>query len=435
MKISKQLSWILFVSRRFASVDKKGRGAITSILASFGIAFGVMTLIVVISVMNGFQMSYIDSIIELSSGHIRVSIPKESETNGDKENFEIFCKNNKEIKTLQPFFEGQSLIATNRGRQQGALIKAVSPNIIQTDSGFAKEMKMLDGSFDLSNDNSIVLGTMLAYSLGVEIGDEVTLLALSGKSDVDLINKNRIFTVVGIFSCGYNDINSTFAFVSNKNKDRLFGQNATPIYEIKLFDGESDGRIIAQLKNHFSNFEFESWRSYNRAFFGALKVEKNMLLMLVFLIFLVVSVNIYNAMKRMVFEKREEICILSALGGKPKFIQAIFVFQGFLTGFLGALPGAALGILISINMEWIFSFVSKIAYQVQNFFTWLFMPEMLSYVRQNMVYMLYATIPAKMVFSEIMMITLFGVLASLLAAWFASKKVLTLSIAEVLRDE
>ena len=130
------------------------------------------------------------------------------------------------------------------------------------------------------------------------------------------------------------------------------------VYGIKLNKIAQDGKFIHALKQSVPNIRAESWRTYNKSFFGALKTEKNILMMLVFIIFVVVAVNIFNAMRRMIFERREEISVLSALGARPFYIQAVFLMQGLLIGLGGAVPGLLLGMLISVRMVCVFFIVS-----------------------------------------------------------------------------
>lgn len=422
----------MFVSRRFAQVDRSGRSAVTGFLASLSICFGVMTLIVVVSVMNGFQMGFIDSIMEISSAHVRVmagGLPNEDE-------FLSFCAENKgDIIAVEPFYEAQSLMAGEGGRQSASLIRAVSPDIFYTDAGFAKEMRIVSGSFNLKYPDAIVLGSELARKLGVRLGDTVNLLALSGGSDVDLVSENRLFTVTGIFNCGYAEINATYSFISIEAGELLFGAAATKMYNLKLSDSEADSRVILKLQQRFPGLEVESWRSYNRSFFGALRIEKNLLMMLVLLIFVVVSVNIFNGMRRMVFERREEIAVLSALGARKSHVQLIFIIRGLITGLSGAVPGLMLGLLLSVRMDSVFMLISKITYWAQCFVVMLTDPAMAIYVRENPMYQVYARIPARIMPLEVLFITVFGVFASLAASWRASRGIQSLSVSEVLHDE
>jgi lipoprotein-releasing system permease protein len=426
------LKWILFVSRRFAKVDRSGRSAVTGLLASLSICFGVMTLIVTVSVMNGFQMGFIDSIMEISSAHIRVTVSQDF----DEKAFEQQCyRPELGVVAVEPLYEAQSLLASSSGRQAASLIRAVSPEIIYTDAGFAEEMQMISGEFNLSRPGYIVLGSQLARQLGVRVGSTVNMLALSGGSDVDLISDNRVFVVSGIFSCGYGDINSSYSFISMDAGQQFFGQDATKFFALKLADSENDVQVIHQLEKALPGIQTESWRSYNRSFFGALKAEKNSLMMLVFMIFVVVGVNIFNGMRRMVFERRSEIAILSALGGRKREVQLIFILRGLLTGLGGAIPGLLLGMLLCVQMDVIFDVIAKLSYWLQYLVTMATNPVMAVYVRENTMYQVYASIPARMFPVEITFITIFGVFSALAASWVASRKVLAMTLSEVLHDE
>ena len=422
--------WIFEISRRFSRVDRKGRSQATSKLATLGICFGVMTLIVVMSIMNGFQMSFIDSIMEISSYHIRVS------DLNDEQFLDLYeaCDSNKNVLSVTGFYEAQTLMAAENEREQAALIRAVDPSIYWTDKGFARELKMISGSFVLDN-NSIVLGSTLARKLSVRPGDKVNLFVLSGSDDVELFSSDRIFTVSGIFTCGYSEINSSYSFISLSDGMKYFGNDAKLVYGIKIKDSNSDLHIINALKKSVPDCKYQSWREYNKTFFGALRIEKNMLLILVAIIFLVVGINIYNGMRRLVFERRNEIAILSAIGAESSKIQSVFVIRGFITGIVGSFSGVILGLLISINSSFVFTFASKIMYGVQYIITAFFNPENLMFVHENSLYAVYAGIDAKIILSEIIMIALFGIASPLFASWAASRNVLKLTVAEVLHDE
>ena len=435
----KSFRWISFVSKRFASVDRKGRSAVTSFLATLGICVGVMTLIVVISVMNGFQMSFIDSILEISSFHARVqNIPQETEND-----FFEFCDKNPQILSVTPFYEAQALMAGEKNGTLTVIIRAVPQNIYQYDEGFNKEIILAEGEFDLgenaqtkySGKNAIVLGYSLANHLGVTVGDTVNLLMLSGSSDVELFSEDRIFTVTGIFSCGYQEINSGYAFISINKAAEYFGKQSKKSYGLKFVHYDREMKIINQIQKNFPDCKADSWRNYNRSFFSALKVEKNMLMFLVALIFIVVAVNIYNGMRRIVFERKSEIAILSALGAKKWGIKAVFIFKGFVSGFFGAIVGMILGIIIAHNSDVVFTILSKIMFFFQYIFTAITEPENLMYIQENSTYRIYAEIPARIFPKEVAVITLFGIISPLAASWAASKNVLKMTVSEVLRYE
>lgn len=430
-KIISNLKWVSFVSKRFSRVDRKGRSAATSVLATLGIGFGVMTLIVVMSVMNGFQMSFIDSILEISSYHVRVE-------NLSEQNEKLLveeCENNKKITGYTSFYESQALMTGKKGGANSVIIRALSPEVLSTDEGFKKELKMVNGRFNLTNDTNIVLGYTLARNLGVTIGDEVNLLVMSGGSDVDLFSKDRIFTVTGIFACGYAEINSSYAFVNTQAAKNYFGSNAKKQWGIKIKNYNDDLHICGALENKLPEAKVKTWRTFNKTFFSALRIEKNMLLLLVALIFVVVAINIYNGMRRLVFERKTEIATLSALGAGNREIKLIFTLRGLLTGAIGSIFGVVLGLVISMNTDVVFMAAAKLMYWMQYLVTAIFDRQNLMFVQENSSYLLYASIPARVFPKEVVFIALFGILSPLIACWAASKNVLKMTVSEVLHNE
>ena len=430
------LRWISVVSRRFARVDRKGRSAVTSVLATLGICFGVMTLTVVMSVMNGFQMSFIDSILEVSSYHLRVINVAPEQENALK----AACETEKRIRACVPFYEAQALMTGEKGGAVAVNVRAADESIYYKDEGFKKELRMISGSFDFSETDSIILGSTLARNLGVRTGDTVNLLVMSGGSDVDLFSSDRLFTVRGIFTTGYAEINSACAFTGTAAAEKYFGASAKKIWGIKIKNYDKDLGVIASLKKQLglsdsSKTQIQSWRSFNKTFFGALRIEKNMLLLLVALIFVVVAINIYNGMRRLVFERRTEIAVLSALGARKGGIKSIFIMRGFIMGTVGALTGVFLGIIISLNTDVVFTLAAKLMYGIQYLITALTDRQNLQYVQINSSYNLYASIPARLFPGEVTAITLFGVFSPLIASWAASRNVLKLTVSEVLHNE
>ena len=295
-----KFKWIYFLSKRFSGVDSSSRLVSTKVFPSLGIGFGVMALIVIISVMNGFQSTSIDTLMEISSHHIRV---KTNENSLEKE-FYDFCDSNQNIKTITPFLEAQGLLVGKRGKQQAALLRAIPHSVIYEDLGFANEVDVYSGEFDLETPRAICLGSELAKNLGVTVGDSVSILALSGDSSVDLFSDDRVFIVTGLFFTSNLEINSYYAFIPFDDGKEILGGEQNILYGLKLKDYNKDNVIIHKINENNFNVECQSWRDYNRSIFSALKIEKNVLLILVLLIFIVVGVNIFNGMRRMVFERR-----------------------------------------------------------------------------------------------------------------------------------
>lgn len=404
----------------FISKHLQSGGALN--LSTAGIAAGVATLIVVMAVMNGFQLSFKDAIMELTSSHIRVSTTDESA-------FLTWCKGQKEIRASYPFREEKSFIIGERGREGAAVIRAVPRDIIVKDEGFAREIGIVSGTFFNEKGgegeegagyedekDEIVLGSSLAYTLGVRRGSTVTLLALSGGGDAALLSSERVFQVVGTFHSGYSAINESCAFIPLKTADKYFGDDGgVKTIAIKLLHPFQDARMIEVIKGLNIGVKCQSWREYNSAFFGVLRVEKNMMMAIVAFIFVAVSVNIYNAMRREVYTRREMIALLAATGGKTAEIREVFIVKGFILGITGSAAGTALGVLLSINMKTIFMLPAIITH--------------------NPMYMLYASIPARMQLFETIFIAFFALLSPLAASWLASTAVLHLPPQETLRYE
>ncbi len=452
-----KLALIFSISRRFASADRSSSSSVTSRLSILGICFGVMTLIVVTSVMNGFQMSFIDAILETQSYHIQVEEAGGNLSGEELSDFEKklneHCKASKLVRAITPFYQAQTLMcnipqpnppasdkvtsSSSAVFESPALIRGIPAETFYEDPGFRKEIILLQGSFDLSGKNEIILGNQLAHSLKVRVGDQVNLFVLSGSSDVELFSGQRIFTVKGIFATGYQEINSSLSFISMEDARAYFGKEALRTWGIKLHNTSNVEGEIRELRKVLSGSgaKISSWKEYNKSFYGALRIEKNMLLLVVCLIFVVVAINIYNAMRRLVFERQREIAILTALGIRIKEIQAIFITRGFYTGLLGSVGGLILGIIISLNTNAVFNGASKIVYFLQYAFTAIFNHENLMYISENSTYSIYANIPARIFKGEVLMIFLFGIISPLAACFFAGKNVLKSTLAEVLHNE
>ncbi|MGN0730200.1 ABC transporter permease [Treponema sp.] len=426
--MNSDFKWICFVSRRINRVNADGRTAAAAHLAALGISLGVMALIVVMSVMNGFQMRSIDSIMEISSYHVQV-------TDVEKTSFEQWSRENKDVICAVPFYEAQGLMVGNSKSQCAAVVRAVPENIMELDPGFRRTLKIVVGDFDLSSENSIIIGSTLANSLRAGLGSVVNIAALSGSSDVEMLSSSRQFVVTGIFYCGYAEINSSFAFIGFDAGKKILGNSSAEKYGVKLASSSKDVSFVRKCRAAFSNAKIVSWREYNRSFFGVLRMEKNTLFVIVLLIFLVVAINIFNSMKKLVLERKNEIAVLSALGGSAKNVQAVFITQGAITGFAGAVTGLILGIFITLNMKTVFALLSKIQFGIEYIAAMIFNPEYKNFVTENPLFAIYARISPRIFLHEVFLIFFFGLISSVAAALISSRSILKMTVSEVLRDE
>lgn len=421
------LSWIFFVLRRFNAADTKGRSAVTGILSVLGIAFGVTVLIVILAVMNGFQRSFIDTILQVSSAHVQLhgsaDMLERAKAGGGFQSFYVFS-------------ETQTVMQGRFGRQQPAILRAVPQTIESDDPGFAKTITVIEGAFDLGTAQSVVLGYELARMLSVSAGEHISLLALAGSADTDIFPEDADCLVTGLIKTGYYAIDSAFAFISTETGEQLCGKQEAQTAAVKLANPESDGGYITRIAALVPDLTAESWRTYNHAFFGALRVEKNTMFMLVFLIFVVVTVNIYNGMRRSIYERREEISMLASLGARKEHIQTLFIANGFTIGLLGASIGLIIGLLLSADINRVFLLAEYLVNMLieavnilleHSFFTGftIFSPK----------YFYIDSVPVRIFFNEVFLVFLFGVFSASFAAFIAARKILTFKPAEVLRYE
>jgi lipoprotein-releasing system permease protein len=459
-----------FVAARHNSRRKQGApGASPApVLAVLGIGVGVLALTVIIAVMNGFQLGFIESIIEISSFHVRAEIPAVVDGNatadadasdpvfiGTDEQNALMDMVAEQIRTVpgvvsaSPFRELYAILRGKRSGQESALIRGVVPNILEQDAGMAERLDIERGSFDLTEPRSLVLGAELASRLYVRVGDTVELASLSDLFDVD---DDSTFTVTGIFRSGFYEYDIGWGFVNINTAAALDETSLT--LGVKLKNRWNDARIL-QLINDLSAVKnaaggasggngaavvnITSWRDYNKAFFSALRSEKLLMFLLVGLIFIVVGLNIFQAQRRAVLERREEIGLLRALGADELAVRLIFVWDGFVIGLIGAGAGTALGLFLATRIR---GFFTALEHVVNAFISLL-----------NLIYGLFGRsrveefaifspavfyikeIPARVIPHEVVLIFLFGFLSALIAAWFASRRAARTRPAEVLRDE
>ena len=439
-----RFKWVLFIALRY--IFHKQKKSVTAALSILGIATGVFALIVIISVMNGFQLGFIESILGISSYHLRIaSLPPEKIAEAQQE-----LLNAPGIVAAVPFIDFQGLIRGSRGGQQAALIRGIPAQAIFIDSSFAENIEFESGFFDLAGENKALVGSDLARRLNLRYGEEFTLFSIPSLFTVSDIDENpdenaetSVFTVAGIFRTDYFEFDTSWIFINIENAGAFSEDDA--ILGIKIRNRFHDRQALELSRNILAGREgfeaavFSSWRDYNRTFFGALRTEKLFMFILVGLIFIVVGLNIYQAQRRAVLEHREEIGLMRAVGGGEWAVRLVFVCDGAIIGLSGGAAGLCLGLLIASNIPRFFTvieiivnfFIDKInivmglfgSTDVSGFA--IFSPAVF-YIKE---------IPSRVIPGEAAMIFLFGFLSALCAAWFASRKAARIRPAEVLRYE
>ncbi len=213
--------WVLFVALRYIF---KGRSN-SPVLAVLGIAFGVLALIIIISIMNGFQLGFIESIIEISSYHLRLdSVPPELIPRARDILMTV-----PGVKSAAPFKEFQALVrSSGRSGQQAVLVRGVPADVLESDKLMGEKLEFEEGSFDIYSPDSVLLGTELARRLGLDVGDSVTIYSITGILSAQDDSGFDEFTIKGIFRTGFYEYDCSWAFINIGSGAFLAEDTATP---------------------------------------------------------------------------------------------------------------------------------------------------------------------------------------------------------------
>jgi lipoprotein-releasing system permease protein len=430
-------AWIGFVSRRWFSARRESGGSASSFLAASGIAIGVAALVVVLGVMNGFQLGFIDSILEISSFHLRI----DAEGKSPDEALMARIVAEPGVRSVLPFSETRCLLSSSDGRAF-----PLSLRIMPDDTG--KRDPSLFGALGIENPGSwkqgggLVLGAELARYLQIKPGAFVDILVVQAGGEEGVEAKYLKLRVEGLFRSGYYDFDFGMAVLPSSSPavSTIFpeGKPRRLTYGVKLIDRFSDRAMADRVQSDLglASDRIEDWRDYNRAFFGALRTEKTVMMVLIGLIFLVVGVNIFHAMRRTVAEKTEDIAVLKAMGASSGDLRRVFIMDGLAIGSGGALVGLAFGLLLAVNINEVFALVealvngaaflvSRLAGGFSGGDFQVFSPR----------YFYLLEVPVRVLFPETFFVTAAAIASAAAAAAAAAGRVSRLAPAAVLRYE
>lgn len=431
-------NWPLFVASRYFQAKRRDRGFAPAILSVAGIAVGVMTLVSVLAVMNGFQVGFIEDILEISSFHLRIETKESADYRETAEDLTSL----KGVKSALPFMETQTMVSSETSGFEPCLIRGVPSSIGSLDPGLLRQLNLIKGGIWEEGKQGILIGLELANNLGVTVGDTVSLLTLAGVEFSRADPQNIVFTVTGIFKSGYYEFDRGLGFIPLGTLPEMVSGGKGPIIGVKLENRFKDRRIIENVKSalpFIEDKEITSWREFNSSFFGALRMEKLAMMVLIGLIFIVVGGNIYHSLKRSVFEKIEDISLLKSIGASTKSVQNIFIFDGVLIGFSGGVGGTLLGLLISYNINTVFRIFEIVSNGILSVVRRIASPivaaglEEVSIFSPRYYYM--SEVPVKLPFQEVLLICMFAIVSAVVAAFVASRKVTKIKPSEVLRYE
>lgn len=350
----------LFVGLRYTrSKYKNNFISFISLASMLGILFGVLVLITVLSVMNGFEKELRDRILSMVS-HVTIS-----ETNGllsDWRNVQKKLANQESIQGTAPFIEKQVMVSAN-GELRGVLLQGVLPEE-QSKVGDL-EKHVIEGKFtDLKpRSYEISLGVELAQALGVFPGDKVTVVTPQIRvTPAGMIPRSKRFTVSSIYKINMAEYDAATAFIHMRDAAKLFktGDAVTGI-RLKLDDLFKAPKLAQELQHKFgSDYKVSDWGQENKSLFQVQKTEKIVMFFILFLIVLVAVFNLISSLVMVVNDKQADIAILRTQGMSANQIKRVFMVQGTIIGIFGAVLGAILGILLANNIGEIFVFVEKL---------------------------------------------------------------------------
>ena len=409
----------LQVGLRYTRAKRRNRFiGINSLVSMIGIAVGVWALIVVLSVMNGFQKEVRTRILGVVS---HVQIVGGAGALRDWRGVAEAASRAPHVLAAAPFVQGQAMLSAGQG-VRGALIRGIDPAEEERVADFAKHMRT--GSLDSLKPGTfnVILGADLARALGVLPGDKVALVAPQGTvTPAGVIPRLKQFTVSGTFEAGIADADAGLALVSLKDAQTLYqlGDSVSGV-RLKLDDLFAAQDVASDLMRRLPPDLYASdWTRTHANFFRAVEIEKRMMFIILGLIILVAAINIISTLVVAVTDKQADIAILRTLGAAPGSIMQIFIVQGMLIGVIGMLIGVATGVVTALNIDVIVPAIER-AFQIK-------------FLSKD-VYLI-PELPSDLQLGDVISISLMALALSFLATIYPSWRAARVNPAEALRYE
>jgi lipoprotein-releasing system permease protein len=409
----------LFVGLRYTRAKRRNHFiSFISITSMLGIALGVAALIIVLSVMNGFQKELRARILGVAS-HVQVA-----GMGGSLSGWESIARQaeeNPQVEAAAPYVMAQGLIS-HRQTVQGTIVRGVLPANEDKVADIGQHMKsgrlgdLAPGRF------GIVLGSELAMSVGARVGDRIVLIAPQGQvTPAGIMPRLRQFDVVGIFEVGMYEYDAGLALIHLEDAQKLFrlGDRVSGV-RLKLddlFRAPAVARELAQTLD--GDVYVTDWTRSHANFFRAVQIEKRVMFIILLIIVLVAAFNIVSTLVMAVTDKRADIAILRTLGAAPAEIMRIFIVQGALIGFIGTLLGLVLGTIVALNID-------VIVPAIESTFGIQFLAKDVYYI---------SDLPSDLHAADVVLIAATSLVLSLLATLYPSFRAARVNPAEALRYE
>jgi lipoprotein-releasing system permease protein len=329
-----------------------------SLTSAICISLGVWALIVVLSVMNGFQKEVRDKMLSVLS---HVEVFNASGALSDWQRVAAQVKQHPEVVAAAPYINAQAMFSSG-DTFRGALVRGVDPQTEPGVSDIAGKLAggritdLVDGEF------GVVLGIELAHSLGITIGDKVTLIAPQGNvTPAGVVPRLKQFRLVATFESGHNDYDASLALIHVGDAQRLFRVAGPTGVRLRLTDMQRAPQVTAELAQQVEpGLLLRDWSRQNRTWFAAVQTEKTMMFLILSVIVIVGAFALVSTLVMTVTEKQSDIAILRTLGASPGAILRVFVVQGALIGVLGVLLGVGIGLLTAYNVDVIVPWIERV---------------------------------------------------------------------------
>jgi len=348
-----RLPYELVLGWRYTRAGRASRNGFISFISGvsmLGIALGVAALIIVLSVMNGFQKEVRDRMLGVVS-HVEIYGPGGGML-PDVERTLAEVRRHPQVVGAAPFITAQALLA--RGEDmRGAIVRGIDPVREPEVTDLAVGLKggvlnkLVPGQF------GVLLGGELARALGVREGDPVTLIAPGGQvTPAGVVPRLKQMTVVGTFDSGHFEYDSGLVLLHQDDAARVFRLEGPTGIRLKLKDLHQARAVGTELSNTLTGpLLVRDWTRQNRTWFAAVQLEKTMMFIILTLIVAVAAFNLVSTLVMTVTDKRADIAILRTLGASPRSIMGIFIVQGATVGVIGTMSGLLLGLLVALNID------------------------------------------------------------------------------------
>lgn len=418
----------LWIGIRYAGLSRTRRRGAQDRFVSFiaassmtGIALGVAALIVVLSVMNGFQRDVRDRMLSVLP-HIELYVPGQAPARvlADWQNIAAQASENPEVRGAAPFVAAQAMIARGQALA-GVQMRGIDPAFESNVSDISDQMAQGQLSDLAAGSFNLVLGRELAKTLGARLGDTVMVLAPQGSvTPAGFTPRMRQFTVTGLFSSGHYEYDASLAFMHVEDAAVMFRDNASSGVRLRIADMHQAPLVTRQLEGALTAHVFaQDWTQNNRTWFAAVQTEKRMMFLILTLIVAVAAFNLLSSLVMAVKDKRSDIAILRTLGATPREVARIFLVQGALIGVVGTVAGVALGMLVAWNIDVIVPFIERVL-GVK------FLPQQIYFITD---------MPSDPQMTDITIIAVTSLVLSLLATLYPSWRASSLQPARVLRHD